>query len=160
MGPRRDPPEGSKPPLHLLARATEVDDAALRCVRAGPDGGARHTMRLLADNPSMDYLRREAKDVLHAQREHDDKANLADAQQALATEYGFRSWSDLKAEVDRRRRDVPRPPDGLAEDAAEAFGLGAVASPMTPIRYEYMGRRWALDTERGRFMLSPVFDWI
>jgi hypothetical protein len=117
-------------------------------------------MRLLTDNPSMDYLRREAKDVLQALRALDNSATLADAQHAIANEYGFRTWADLKAEVDRRRADVPQPPEGLDQEAADAFGLGAVRQPMTPIRYEYMGRRWSLETERGRFMLSPVFDWI
>lgn len=31
---------------------------------------------------------------------------------------------------------------------------------MAPIRYEYMGRRWSFETDRGRFVLVPVFDWI
>ena len=37
-------------------------------------------MRMLADNPSMDYLRREAKELLVALRETDADASLADAQ--------------------------------------------------------------------------------
>lgn len=117
-------------------------------------------MRMLADNPSMDYLRREAKELLAALRESDEKATLADAQRAVAEMYGARTWSDLKADVERRREARPQAPAGLAEGVADAFGLGAVRSPMTPIRYEHMGRRWCLETERGRFMLSPVFDWI
>jgi hypothetical protein len=115
---------------------------------------------MLADNPSMDYLRREAKELLSAMRESDATASLADAQKALAEMYGERTWSDLKTEVDRRREARPEAPDGLAAGVAEAFGLGAVQGPMTAIRYEYMGRRWCLETDRGRFMLSPVFDWI
>ena len=117
-------------------------------------------MRILADNPSMDFLRREAKDLLSALRESNATATLADAQRTIAEEYGFRTWSDLKTEVDRRREAFPEPPEGLAQAVADAFGLGAVTAPMTPIRYEYMGRRWQLETERGRLMLSPVFDWI
>ena len=117
-------------------------------------------MRMLADNPSIEFLRREAKDLLGALRESDAHATLADAQRAIADMYGFRTWSDLKAEVDRRREALPEAPAGLAEGVGEAFGLGALRGAMTPIRYEHMGRRWSLETERGRFMVSPVFDWI
>ena len=117
-------------------------------------------MRLLADSPSMEFLRREAKDLLHVLRASDGGATLASAQRALAEEYGFRTWSALKAEVDRRRAEIQRAPDGLAEGVASEFGLGAVTAPMTPIRDEYIGRRWELPTERGRFVVRPVFDWI
>ena len=117
-------------------------------------------MRMLADNPSIEFLRREAKDLHATLRESDDKATLAEAQRRIADMYGFRTWSDLKAEVSRRRETPPEAPEGLAAAIAERFGLGDVQGPLTPIRYEYMGRRWCLETERGRFMLSPVFDWI
>src|SRR5688500_10450267 len=130
------------------------------CTRAGPGESEEHDMRMLADNPSMDYLRREAKELLVALRETDADASLADAQRAVAEMYGVRTWADLKAEVDRRREARPEAPDGLAEGIADAFGLGAVRSPLTPIRYEHMGRRWCLETERGRYMLRPLFDWI
>src|SRR5688500_9140586 len=116
--------------------------------------GARTDMRMLADNPSIEFLRREAKDLLGALRESDASATLADAQRAIAEMYGFRTWSDLKAEVDRRREALPEAPAGLAEGVSESFGLGAVKS-IAPIRYEYMGRRWCLETERARFMVSP-----
>lgn len=117
-------------------------------------------MRLLADTPSIEFLRQEAKDLLNALRESDSNVTLAQAQRAIAEEYGFRTWGDLRAEVDRRRADVPEPPDGLAEAIADEYGLGTVTTAMTPIRYEYMGRRWQLQTEAGRFVVRPVFDWI
>jgi hypothetical protein len=117
-------------------------------------------MRLLADSPSMEFLRREAKDLLNVLRETDGAASLADAQRAIAEEYGYRTWSDLKTEVDRRRLETPRAPDGLGEGVSSAFGLGTLTGPPTAIRYEYMGRRWALETDRGRFVVRPVFDWI
>lgn len=116
-------------------------------------------MRMLADNPSMEFLRREAKDLLVTLKESDEKATLADAQRSIADMYGFRTWSDLKAEVDRRREALPKPPAGLAVGIAESFGLGDVRG-VAPIRYEYMGRRWCLETKRGRYTVSPVFDWI
>ena len=117
-------------------------------------------MRMLADNPSMEFLRREAKDLLDVLRDSNEGATLADAQRATAQEYGFRTWSELKAEVDRRRSEVPAAPAGLTEGIVDAFGLGRIAGPIEPIRYEYMGRRWLLQTDRGRFVLRPVFGWI
>ncbi len=47
-------------------------------------------MRLLPDKPSVDFLRKEAKDLLAALRESSPQASLADAQQALAAQYGMR----------------------------------------------------------------------
>lgn len=108
----------------------------------------------------MAFLRREAKDLLNVLRETDAAATLAGAQRVVAEEYGFRTWSELKGEVDRRRTEVPQAPDGLADGVASAFALGSVTGPLTAIRYEYMGRRWALDTDRGRYVVRPVFDWI
>jgi ankyrin repeat protein len=51
---------------------------------------------------SIEYLKKLAKDRLEALRASDPSATLADAQRALARDYGFSSWRTLKAEVDRR----------------------------------------------------------
>src|SRR5262249_14661289 len=55
----------------------------------------------LPARPSLDWLRKTAKQRLRDIRADDPEAKLADAQLALAREYGFRSWRALKAEVDR-----------------------------------------------------------
>jgi hypothetical protein len=117
-------------------------------------------MRILPDNPSVDFLRREAKDLLAALRETTPTSSLSDAQQALSAHYGFRAWTDLKAEVDRRRADVPAAPTGLAEQLAEVFGLGTLTRPPTPVAFDPMGRTWCLETERGRWSAGPVYPWI
>ena len=90
----------------------------------------------------MEFLRREAKDLLAVLRATDADATLADAQRSIAAEYGYRTWSELKTEVERRRADVPTPPDGLADGIAAEFGLGVVTAPLRPIRYEYMSCLW------------------
>lgn len=54
-------------------------------------------MRTLPDNPSLEFLRQEAKDLLVALRESTPTASLADAQKSLSEQYGFRTWPDLKA---------------------------------------------------------------
>ncbi|MEQ4209317.1 hypothetical protein ABN028_30910 [Actinopolymorpha sp. B17G11] len=117
-------------------------------------------MRVLPDTPNLDFLRQEAKDLLVALRETDPTAALSDAQRAVADQYGFRTWPDLKAEVERRRSMPPTADPGLARDLADAFDLGDVKAPMTPISYAFMGRRWRLETERGVWLVGPVFDWI
>ena len=55
----------------------------------------------LPARPSLDWLRKTAKQQLHELRKHNPGARLAAAQLALARQYGFRSWRALKAEVDR-----------------------------------------------------------
>jgi thiamine kinase-like enzyme len=117
-------------------------------------------VRFLPDSPNLDFLRQEAKDLLTALRESDPTAALSDAQRAVADQYGFRTWPDLKAEVERRRSMPPTADPRLARDLAAAFDLGEVTAPMTPVSYAYMGRRWRLETERGVWLAGPVFDWI
>ena len=117
-------------------------------------------MRILPDTPSVDFLRQEAKDLLVALRESNPTASLADAQRLLAEQYGFRLWTDLKAEAERRRAEAPAGDPALADALATAFGLGEVSGPMLPISYEYMGRKWCLETTKGRFIAGPVFEWI
>lgn len=117
-------------------------------------------MKLLPDRPSIEYLRKEAKDLLGVLRETRPGTTLAEAQRALAVEYGLRDWPSLKAEVERRVADTPAAPDGLAEELAETFGLGKVVAPATPVVFTAMGRCWDLATDRGRWLAVTVYDWI
>ena len=57
----------------------------------------------LPDRASLEYLKKLAKERLAALRATDPAAQLAEAQLAIAREYGFASWRALKAEIDRRR---------------------------------------------------------
>ena len=57
----------------------------------------------LPDRPSLEFLKKLAKERLGALRATDPGVRLHDAQLAIAREYGFPSWRALKAEVDRRR---------------------------------------------------------
>lgn len=117
-------------------------------------------MRILPDNPNLDYLRQEAKQLLAALRENQPNLQLADAQRAVAEQYGLRTWTDLKTEVERRRSGSAPTDPGLATKIAELFDLGRPTGPMTPVAYAFMGRRWRLQTDQGDFLVGPVFDWI
>ncbi len=115
-------------------------------------------MKTLPDNPHLDHLRRQAKDLLAGLRDARPAATLADAQASLADQYGFRTWADLKAEVARHgRADVADP--ALARGIAARFGLGEVTGEMcSAARPDEVGRRWLLPTGRGRWTAQTVDD--
>jgi hypothetical protein len=50
--------------------------------------------------PNLDHLKKQAKVLLRELRRRTRSAKLADAQQAIAREYGFANWSKLKAHVE------------------------------------------------------------
>jgi Ser/Thr protein kinase RdoA (MazF antagonist) len=117
-------------------------------------------VKTLPDNPNLDHLRRQAKDLLAGLRDSQPQASLADAQASLAGQYGFRTWTDLKAEVDRRRGQADVADGALARAVAACFRLGEVTGPMTSAaRIDDMGRRWWLETERGRWAVRTVDTW-
>lgn len=60
-------------------------------------------MPTLPDRPSLEFLKKRAKEQLQVLRQTDPRAQLAAALRAVAKGYGFSSWRALKAEVDRRR---------------------------------------------------------
>jgi ankyrin repeat protein len=80
----------------------------------------------LPARPSLDHLRREARDLLRAAQSGDTAAAdriravaatpaLASAQLAVAREYGFASWARLKTAVQARTTDLARQADMFCE---------------------------------------------
>jgi Ser/Thr protein kinase RdoA (MazF antagonist) len=119
-------------------------------------------VKTLPDNPSLDHLRRQARDLLAGMRDAQPEASLADAQRSLAQQYGFRTWTDLKAEVDRVRGRADFAADAVAQAIAARFALGQVSGPMRSLaRADEIGRPWSLETEHGRWavrQLDECFD--
>jgi phosphotransferase family enzyme len=114
-------------------------------------------MKTLPDNPNLDHLRRQAKDLLAGLRESRPGATLADAQASIAEQYGFRTWTGLKAEADRRRGTAEIADPALARRIAARFGLGEVTGPMRSMaRADEVGRLWSLATDRGRWTPRTV----
>ena len=56
--------------------------------------------RNLPPHPHLEHLKKQAKDLLQELKQQKPDAQLADAQFALAREYGFASWPKLKAYVE------------------------------------------------------------
>lgn len=54
--------------------------------------------RQLPEKPNLEYLKKEAKQLLRGM----PQGKLADAQHALAREYGFTTWTKLKSHVEER----------------------------------------------------------
>jgi Glyoxalase superfamily protein len=77
--------------------------------------------RQLPAYPSLEHLKKQAKDLLPAlQRENPDR-KLADAQHAIARMYGFGNWAQLKAHVE----SLARPADAMAATAKPHALAGA-----------------------------------
>jgi ankyrin repeat protein len=74
----------------------------------------------LPPRASLEWLKKTAKQKLPALRAEIPEANLADAQRALAREYGFPSWRALKAHIEGR------PVSAAPDEAAVAAFLRAV----------------------------------
>jgi GNAT superfamily N-acetyltransferase len=114
--------------------------------------------RSLSDRADLDQLRRQAKELLRDARAGETEAvarigavsstlALSTAQLALAREYGFPSWSRLKAEVERRRFIERGDVEALAglvaaepELAREAVRSCITAPGQTALTYVAMGR--------------------
>jgi hypothetical protein len=62
--------------------------------------------RPLPDRPSLEYLKHEAKDLLTTLRQQAPDARLAQAQHALARQYGFASWPRLRRHVEGAARSA------------------------------------------------------
>jgi hypothetical protein len=72
--------------------------------------------RALPAQPSLEHLRKEAKQELVQLRSRSQAVQLADAQLLVARTYGFSSWRALKDEVDRRRQALGALPPLLMGD--------------------------------------------
>jgi hypothetical protein len=66
---------------------------------AADPGSEENAMRQLPEHPNLDQLRHQARELQRRSK----SMTLSAAQLAVARQYGFPSWTRLKAEVDRRR---------------------------------------------------------
>jgi ankyrin repeat protein len=90
-----------------------------------------HRARALPERASLEHLKNEAKQRLKALRRQNPQAKLTAVQLALAREYGFASWRQLKAHVDlldparrERKRVFDAARAGDVETVRRAFESG------------------------------------
>jgi ankyrin repeat protein len=79
----------------------------------------------LPPRPNLEWLRKSAKDRLAAMRRAHPDVCLADAQRALAREYGFASWRALKARIESVTTSPAVAPPVTSEDSARFLELVA-----------------------------------
>jgi glyoxalase superfamily protein len=62
--------------------------------------------RDLPARPNLEHLKKQAKELLQTLKQQDPDLQLAEAQHALAREYGYASWPRLKAHVEGEKAEV------------------------------------------------------
>ncbi len=107
----------------------------------------------LPDRPSLEFLKKLAKNRLPEMRRADPSARLADAQLAVAREHGFTSWRALRAELDRRLA-TPEPDHVVQLFAAIRGGDGAVVDRLLAAHPALANAR----DEEGSTPLSAAVD--
>jgi ankyrin repeat protein len=80
----------------------------------------------LPARPNLDWLRKTAKDHLRELRAQDPARKLADAQFAVARQFGFSSWRALKAHVDQVYSAASALPDEEVAAFLRHVGAGRV----------------------------------
>jgi hypothetical protein len=80
----------------------------------------------LPNRPNLEWLRKTAKDHLANLRVTRPAATLAEAQLAVARDYGFSSWRQLKAHIDALPAAPPQPPNPRVTDEVAARFLELV----------------------------------
>ena len=90
--------------------------------------------RSLPAKPSLQYLRKQAKELLRSMQE----GKLADAQHALATDYGFATWAMLKSHVEAQ--------DLSPAEAFEAAVCGNNAERVRELLEKYPELRQSIDS--------------
>jgi Glyoxalase superfamily protein len=73
--------------------------------------------RNLPPHPNLEHLKKQAKDLLHDMQQENPTLKLADAQHAIAREYGFASWPKLKAYIE----SLTVAPNPTASEKANLF---------------------------------------
>jgi glyoxalase superfamily protein len=81
--------------------------------------------RELPSRPNLEFLKKQAKVLLRDLQERQPDARLADAQHAIAREYGFSSWPALHAHVEQIvARTAKNPFAGTWRWAADSAAAG------------------------------------
>ena len=88
-------------------------------------------------NPSLEQLRKVAKEHLKEMRLARSDATLSDAQFQLARLYGFSSWRALRVEVDQRRQALGPRLSALMADIRPVRRQAARSRALDPAHVEH-----------------------
>ena len=114
------------------------------------------SVRALPTQPNLEHLKNEAKQRLRTLRETDSTAKLADAQFQIAREYGFASWRQLKAEIERPANSVRKPSPVHVwlwyDDVTPKDFVGEILEEIFQIKGEPQGFQIVLSTGKSRIL--------
>jgi hypothetical protein len=114
-------------------------------------------VKTLPTRPHIDHLRRQAQEHLRALRRSRPDTTLSDARASLADQYGFPSWTALKAEVERRAEAAPELLDpATASAVTAALGLEPPVGDVPLVELGPAGATYRLDAAAGRWLLREV----
>lgn len=85
--------------------------------------------RNLPESPNLEHLKKQAKVRLRRLQQRKPEAKLSEAQHAVAGEYGFASWTRLKAHVESRQEPGDSSPKTAGGPTRRGIGGGAGAPP-------------------------------
>ena len=112
----------------------------------------------LPPRPSLNHLRKQAKELLKRLGEQNPHARLVEAQHALARQYGFDSWPKLKAHVEVAAKEAPPRPqifERLTQKAKESlffsrYEASAITSMTIEPEHILLGLMRVAEGLRGR----------
>ena len=121
----------------------------------------------LPARPNLEHLRKQAKQLLRKLRASNSAAKLADAQLAIAREYGLASWKKLTAHVESTRTAASPPAVDLEEIAHGAVSrmerAWAESFALIERRFDRAGERprWeAVDLHSPTLREREADEWI
>ncbi len=117
-------------------------------------------MRTLPTTPNLEHLKQQAKDLLDALRETKPDARLTDAQRAVARQYGFRTWGDLKREVEQVRVTPERAGEDVVAEIAKVFDLGEPVAPGILVARELSCPVLRIETDAGVWRARGLLGWM
>lgn len=117
-------------------------------------------MRTLPTTPNLEHLKRQAKDLLDALRETKPDATLTDAQRAVAQQYGFHTWADLKREVEQLRATPEPAGQDLVHEIASVFDLGDPITPGLLVARELSCPVLRIETDAGAWQARGLLPWM
>jgi Ser/Thr protein kinase RdoA (MazF antagonist) len=88
-------------------------------------------------------------------------ATLAEAQAAVARQYGYESWAQLKAAAEQQRA-APRKTAAaeLVEALVDQYGLGRATGSMRLVERNWAGRVWEVETAARRVVFTELHDYV
>jgi len=126
------------PPAHCKQSSLDLSYARQRT----PGDQGVVMSRILPPHPNLEHLKKQAKELLHDLKQQNPASKLADAQYALAREYGFASWPKLKTYVEALSGSIPHSVQSETEEGTDVLESASTQNPFAG--------KWKADLTRSQ----------